>query len=379
MYKLDTPLDRKEAAAIERRRNREQQRQGRIFNAKVRQIGIDVQGLEQQVDEKRQHESRERAREEAFAHDAVRYDKIATLMDARQQADRRALNMYENEFRSLHQQPEARREWDLYDPDALKKDKPARVHDDDPRCTISSLQKFDGEDLNAKARRRLQEEQLREWSLQQQRERDAALHGQREADRLYDLKRRELDQRACELAQAEEACRRAINLATSDYNNALAREAEERARLRRQQEQDDNATEVSNAIFSDMLTENPAVAQSAFGPHRVVPDRWKGMTPEQIEEIRRIQALQAEEQRRKKEAEKREQDEWDRQRALQARTGVLIEREVERVNRELQRKQAEDNLRLAREQKAHKEFLDKELYTNPPTAAYFMQFNTSSR
>lgn len=44
----------------------------------------------------------------------------------------------------LHQQPDSRREFDLYDPDYLKKDKPARVSDDDPRCGISSIQKFDG-------------------------------------------------------------------------------------------------------------------------------------------------------------------------------------------------------------------------------------------
>ena len=45
-----------------------------------------------------------------------------------------------------------------------------------------------------------------------------------------------------------------------------------------------------------MLTENPAVAQSAFGPHRVVPDRWKGMSPEQLAEIRRVQEMQKKEQ-----------------------------------------------------------------------------------
>lgn len=49
-----------------------------------------------------------------------------------------------NDFRSLHQQPDGRREFDLYDPDYLKKDKPARVCDDDPRCGISSIQKFEG-------------------------------------------------------------------------------------------------------------------------------------------------------------------------------------------------------------------------------------------
>ena len=40
MYKLDLPVDMKESAAIERRRNREMQRQSRIFNARVRTIGV---------------------------------------------------------------------------------------------------------------------------------------------------------------------------------------------------------------------------------------------------------------------------------------------------------------------------------------------------
>ena len=40
MYKLDLPIDFKEASAIERRRTREQQRQSRIFNAKTRLIGV---------------------------------------------------------------------------------------------------------------------------------------------------------------------------------------------------------------------------------------------------------------------------------------------------------------------------------------------------
>ncbi len=40
MYKLDLPIDIKEKAAIERRRRAEKERQGRIFNARVRQIGV---------------------------------------------------------------------------------------------------------------------------------------------------------------------------------------------------------------------------------------------------------------------------------------------------------------------------------------------------
>lgn len=40
MYKLDLPVDYKEAAAIERRKNMEEQRKSRIFNAKTRTIGV---------------------------------------------------------------------------------------------------------------------------------------------------------------------------------------------------------------------------------------------------------------------------------------------------------------------------------------------------
>lgn len=80
---------------------------------------------------------------------------------------------------------------------------------------------YAGEDLNNKARTKFQQEQLREWSTQQANEKDQARRNQDEADRLYQLKMRELDQRGMELEKAEDDCKRAINMATTDYNNAL--------------------------------------------------------------------------------------------------------------------------------------------------------------
>ena len=44
---------------------------------------------------------------------------------------------------------------------------------------------------------------------------------QKLADKLYDFKQIELDKRARELQNAEEECRRAINTAVKDYNDAL--------------------------------------------------------------------------------------------------------------------------------------------------------------
>lgn len=78
------------------------------------------------------------------AADSIRNDKISQLLENRQETDAFELNRALNEFRTLHQQADSRREFDLYDPDYLKKDKPARVSDDDPRCGISSIQKFEG-------------------------------------------------------------------------------------------------------------------------------------------------------------------------------------------------------------------------------------------
>lgn len=53
-----------------------------------------------------------------------------------------------NEFRKVFQRPEDRREFDLYDPDGMKKSLPIRLNDDDPRMGPSSIQKFEGNYIN---------------------------------------------------------------------------------------------------------------------------------------------------------------------------------------------------------------------------------------
>ena len=119
----------------------------------------------------------------------------------------------------------------------------------------------------------------------------------KQAQRLYDLKAIESDQRVMDLSRADQECRTAVNMATKDYNLALARERKSKEDSEKQQELEDNLTEISNHVFGDMLTENPAVAQSAFGSHRVIPDRWKGMSPAELNTIRYTQQQQMEEKK----------------------------------------------------------------------------------
>jgi hypothetical protein len=58
---------------------------------------------------------------------------------------------------------------------------------------------------------------------------------------------------------------------------------------------------------------------------------------------------------------------------------MIAEKHNERERRALEHELYSDNQRLSNEQRNLKAYLDRVVYTNQPTAAYFTQFNTSSR
>uniref|UniRef100_A0A6I8NRW7 RIB43A-like with coiled-coils protein 1 n=1 Tax=Ornithorhynchus anatinus TaxID=9258 RepID=A0A6I8NRW7_ORNAN len=305
------------------------------------------------------------------------YRKPGSFSRRKEQAERaQRLARGIQEFRDQEQQPEGRREFDLNDPAGLQKALPARVGDDDPRCGPASLQLFAGEALSGPSQQRLQREQNRKDLVRQRAEQQRA-----EAEEKYagEAPPAELDLRATHLAELEEACRRAKDLAVADFNRAQAAEVAEQRRLARQQEDDDNLAEIYNHLTGDVLTENPQAAQSKLAPHRVVPDRWKGMSPEQQAAIHHAQESQRQDDRRRRQKERQLEAEWERQRQLGARAALELERQQRELARRLRRGQDLYNRQLAQEQRAHKEYLDKVVYTNQPTAQYHLQFNSSSR
>jgi hypothetical protein len=68
-----------------------------------------------------------------------------------------------NNYRRLYQKPEDAREWDLNDPNRWKYSTPSRINDDDSRLGPSSGQIFSGEDLQALTRKKIQQEQLKQY------------------------------------------------------------------------------------------------------------------------------------------------------------------------------------------------------------------------
>merc|ERR1711941_33239 len=124
-----------------------------------------------------------------------------------------------------------------------------------------------------------------------------------------------------------------------------------------------NAQEIRNQILGDTLTENPDVARSAFGAHRVIPDRWKGMSDAELADIRQVQEAQRRENIAKQENAQERENEWSLHQTSTAKAGILMERA-----------QVRENAELARQQKAKKMTLDQQVYTNDPTEAYYAQF-----
>ncbi|CAM9953093.1 unnamed protein product [Bubo scandiacus] len=379
MSGLGLQPDPREAATLERRRQRERQRQSRIFDARLRTIGVDKDALDTQVKDRKIREAAEKARNEELANEMKKNDKIMCMLERQQKNYIRNINKAISEFQKNFQKPETRREFDLSDPEALKKDRPARLSDNDPQCTVSGLQKFMGEDLNYNQRMKFQKEQLREWSLQQQRDWKNALADQKFADDLYDKNRIELDQKIMEQQRREEENRRAVCAATKDFNRAQAAELAERRKLEKDQKMKDDMDEISSLLQGDLLSENPEQAVSSFGRHRVIPDRWKGMNRDQLMAIRYSQQQQVLEKLRLKEEEHRRDAEWDRQSIQAARAQLVLERHQQRQSRERRRALDNVNAELSHEQKAKNIYLREEAYSNFPTGQYYAQFNTTSR
>ncbi|XP_020298176.1 RIB43A-like with coiled-coils protein 1 [Pseudomyrmex gracilis] len=214
-----TSEDRKLAVSIERKRLLEEARKSRIFNPRVRKIGIDKTYLDKQVEEKKRQHEWEQARECQFDDALVRSSKLAAHLEKQQEEERRKIHKEIESFRRECQRIEDRRDYDLYDPKALKKSRSTEA--DDPCVGVASAQKFEGEDPYFHERLKAQKEQMRHWIQQQKEERKAAEKVQQDTEKVYQEIILSRDKRAMMLARIEEEYRRKLTEVTTRFNRAL--------------------------------------------------------------------------------------------------------------------------------------------------------------
>ncbi|KAJ3028262.1 UNVERIFIED_CONTAM: Protein Tax-1 [Siphonaria sp. JEL0065] len=385
MYKVEIPIDRLQQAAINRRQKLDEERKKRIFDPKTRIFGIDVKALDEQLRIKNEINEFDRQRDAAYHQYSTYTNQILTLMDDQTALARRTHLKNMNDFRESNQQPWQGRDFDLDDPQALKKDYPARIGDEDPRCGVSGMQKFEGEDLGVKEREREQKEQMRVWVEKEMWEKRRREQAEAEAKRRYEEYQHNIAMKAGALNQAMKNAKLEQNKWTLSLTSIWCVSLLFCAALKKQREYEDreltlqqNMQEIINSVNGVFLTETPNVT-NIKGGHKVRVDLFKGITKEQKMEVLQVQAYQRNENERKREAARNEEARYALQEASKNRALILLEREKNRQAREVALQMRKENERKAVEDRNRQTYIDKVLYTNPPTDAYHSQFNTTSR
>ncbi|XP_040019304.1 RIB43A-like with coiled-coils protein 2 isoform X2 [Gasterosteus aculeatus] len=349
MFNVESAADRVARMNLQTRRDRETERRERIFNDKVRTIGVDKEALNDQMKEKEKRQ--DAAKQEKHAGDAalLHHRKVAALLHGRELKERRAMEKAIVDYRRQYQQPLRQRGFD-------------------PEDAQMMLPGLVGEEPDGGSRRSRQKEQLREWLLQQQRERTAERHQQKLDERHYGQGREDMDNKALQLQSIEMERRKAALVATTEYNRAMIED-----KCCKQGQHDDVGT--ANHLRGDLT------GGGAEPPEGRVPvPVWgssgdKRAPPQSLLETIQFQKYQIEEKRTAVEREKREEEQHDRVRLDSGRAALLLERRQTKLNKQLRRQLDSTNVRLAETRRQQ----NPDMKRGSIDDSFFSQFNTCSR
>lgn len=378
MSLLTTESDLKEAAIIEKRRNAEEDRKRRFFDAKQRILGIDCNELDRQLVEKEQAYQAEKERNRIETEEMKKNLEIAEARENELREQKKQSEIELNEYRKMCQQPKDTNDFDLYDPNGRKKSLPARLDDNDPRLSKSGGQLFLGEDLSHQNRIREQKILQKQWLDQQIAERKNLEMNKKKSDQLMHESISQHDIYSVSQSDRLTMEKRGLQRQIREYNEALANQKRENEKKRKEMEQQDNLAEIYNFLSSDLLKENQPKG-SNLGPNRVITYAYKHMTDEQIEKLQKEQEMQKADIYRQKLEEEQQKNQWDQLTEDNYREMTLKERALSRNIRQMNHSLREENEELAKQQKHKIEHFEKVINTNPPTEEFFQQFNTTSR
>jgi len=359
-----------------RRRQSDLERRARIFDAKRRMIGVDKEALDAQVAEKQAAQSRDKGLGKKGDLDMVQIDKQLKLIEIEKQRQRREHEIACKEFSLQQLSFEQRREHDLNDPLAKRKGIPARLGDDDPRCGASSMQKFSGEDLMKDERMRQQRAAMVNFIEQQKFEKAMLTKKSQEAekDNAFAMQVEEITALRNDIEANEVLLRKELQRRQYDDNLAQANENQERRNALVRANMDANERELNFHKEDKFLNEQAA---QHFN-NRVIRDAYKGCSRDERVQV----GLQQQQQRLEVQTAKATDAAEDRQFANKVeatrRSLVAMERDKQRVRRQMQEQMVEENKRLQLEQKANTKHLNR-LYKNEFSPEFFEQFGNGCR
>jgi len=373
------PGDPGKERAIATRRAMEASRLQRIKDPKSRIMGIDIDAIGAQVAEKQAAAAADNALRSEYDTQRLQQDaQLAYLEQERLRAERMKAQ-FVDQFRATEQGKEKAREYDLNDPLSKFKDLPSRVGDDDPRLSVSGMQQFHGEDLSYAMRKKVQQEELRQWVEEQAMKKAEQKAEEAAKDAAYAQRALQIDQMKVDLEATARQARVQTNVAVAEYQLAQAAAKREREAAAQKSELQDNIEEIQRNLAGDMLTENPAVGRSFIAPNRVRPDHYKGMSPAEQAAVLDGQATQRMQAMAIAAANKAENEAADGMMEATRRAGAYQDAQVAAMRAEIKKANMQDNQVLAKQQFASKNFLETKVFKNAIDASFFDQFGTTSR
>eukprot|EP00386_Alphamonas_edax_P014594 GDKI01044780.1.p1 GENE.GDKI01044780.1~~GDKI01044780.1.p1 ORF type:complete len:418 (+),score=118.61 GDKI01044780.1:163-1416(+) len=385
---------------VARRRSVEESRKPRIFDPKIRTIGVDKQALDQQVAEKQQKEQLEKEIDAMYAKQGLMFDTIQKMQSVEQARAAREAEEATKAFSLMNLKKENRREFDLNDPKALKSGSDVTLPAD--QLGPASMQTLNGANTDAKARLRAQQRQMREWIAQQKFEKEMLKKAEQEEERMYATQALQGTSLLTGVELHTIADRRAMAVAAAKANRELAMQKAKQTIETRIKEQEINAAEVRYHLTSPFLADgrldltqkaegslngtgsslgegSPTSSGGDQATHGTLREGFKGMTREQRQTFLSDNFGMWRDKLEQKHSAVGEEKAWADQMEAQRRLAVACDRERNRHARRMREETVNKNLTLAKEQKERKDILDKVVYTNKPTEAFFSSFGTSTR
>lgn len=357
---------------IERLKARNEDRVKRLLNAKLRVYGRDVDSHNEQARVKAERAKEERARklyyEQKRVEEANILERMTQERETQNKKDLRDLAAY-HKAQQLMKETRDAEELAYYKGDGGKA----------VREQNTLFMKFHGEDLGKNQRVKMQQEQQRQWIIQQMQAKE------QQRKKAVDLAHRyvnftETTGGHCKAAELEGAnARVARNHEVQAYNKALEMAKRRKADQRRAYEEQMSEKEIAFAKGSKLLNEDASTTYATGNPNRRVPYHFKGFSTEERQEIRNTQARQVEAKREAKERELEIEREHVRQQENFRRQLILMERE--RMDRQIAEDQELAHYHKSQEVEANirKENFKKKVYQNPVRPEFFDQFEKSCR
>lgn len=369
--------EEKERAMIDRKRAADEARRQRILDVRTRTMGIDTEYLKAQIAEKQRIAAAEKEREQVLDQrmldNAENVEKITREIERIKKQEEYKVK----QFQMTNQVKTSRREYDLSDPDRLKKQE--LPFDNLEKLGPSSFQIFDGTDMNAAERKSREAEQLRSWYQAGSDQKQAARQASKEEDTNYMSLQKSIDDRLQEVHSAVETMRTQQKVDTLTENKNLAQARAKYLEEQKALEVQTNLKEIETQLNSPFLSEDKRTTVNAYDPRRPVPYHFKGYSVDAKQQILDTQVLQAEEQNNVKEAIKQNEQDWAAYMENQRTTGLKIEREVQRIKQQQRVDLREELRRQAQQQKTATSEANKTFTSNSIDSSFFDQFGNSAR